>query len=102
MEAKQRTLFPLTYTLHPRDPNIDVQDVPRVAGQNAALLARLQHGPATNDELIRISPQVHITHQRPAGSRLHDCVRAAQRWADRIHTDHTDVRTDARFIRHMT
>lgn len=39
----------------PRDPNVDGLDVPRLTGQNAAILARLKAGPATNAELAAIS-----------------------------------------------
>lgn len=52
----------------PIDPNIDVRDVARLTGQNAAILARLQQGPATTDELSR--------YARKYTSRLSD-IRAA-------------------------
>ena len=51
----QPTVFPLTHTLHPTDPHISPQDRPRLTGQNAAILVRLQRGPATNRELAGIS-----------------------------------------------
>jgi hypothetical protein len=98
----QRTLFPLTYTLHPRDPNIDVQDVPRVAGQNAALLARLQRGPATNDELIRISRKYtsRISDLRAAGYTI-VCERLNGGLTEYTLTTRTAARTPDP-IRHMT
>lgn len=37
--------------LLPRDPNVAPADRPRLTGQNAAILARLKQGPATNREL---------------------------------------------------
>lgn len=40
----------------PRDPNVtEVPDKRRLSGQNAAILARLRQGPATNAELAAIS-----------------------------------------------
>jgi len=39
----------------PVDPHIHAGDVRRVTGQNAAILARLREGPATNVELSAIS-----------------------------------------------
>jgi hypothetical protein len=59
----QRSLFdvgparPGAYgpALAPRDPNADPRDVPRLTGQNAAILARLQRGPATSGELAALS-----------------------------------------------
>lgn len=39
----------------PCDPNIDVRDVARVTGQNAAILERLRLGPALTDQLAKIS-----------------------------------------------
>lgn len=54
MEA-QRTLFSLVHELHPTDRHVVPADKPRLSGQNAAILARLSIGSATNDELIRIS-----------------------------------------------
>lgn len=41
--------------IEPRDPNTDVRDVRRLMGQNAAILARLQQGPATTSELATIA-----------------------------------------------
>lgn len=39
----------------PCDPNVIDSDVPRLTGQNAAILARLREGPATNRELAGYS-----------------------------------------------
>ena len=41
--------------VQPRDPNVLPEDRPRLRGQNAAILDRLQRGPATNQELAQIS-----------------------------------------------
>lgn len=37
------------------DPNVESSDVFRLSGQNLAILRRLREGPATTDELSRIS-----------------------------------------------
>ena len=42
-------------TPHPRDPNVDVQDVPRLTGQNALVLDALREGPKTNKQLAFLS-----------------------------------------------
>ena len=42
-------------SLQPIDPNACVVDLPRLRGQNLAVLERLMAGPATNDELARLS-----------------------------------------------
>ena len=39
----------------PIDPHVEAADVPRLTGQNAAILARLERGPATNSELAGIA-----------------------------------------------
>lgn len=57
-EMTQPSLFDhiVTTTYQPpTDPHVDPSDVSRLTGQNAAILARLERGPATNDELSRIS-----------------------------------------------
>lgn len=51
----QLTLFDSPRKLSPTDPHVAAADAPRLSGQNAAILERLRRGPATNDELIRIS-----------------------------------------------
>jgi hypothetical protein len=55
MSLTQLELFCVPRPLVPRDPNVARQDIHRLTGQNAAILRRLRQGPATNDELIRIS-----------------------------------------------
>lgn len=45
----------LCQPLLPIDPNVHASDVDRLTGQNAAILQRLERGPAFNDELARIS-----------------------------------------------
>lgn len=72
MEAKQLSLFdpaPHPRPLVPRDPNVAARDITRLTGQNAAILRRLRQGPATNDELIRISRKYtsRISDLRAAG-----------------------------------
>ena len=49
---KQRTFFD---AIEPCDPNVVAVDQPRLRGQNGLILERLRRGPATNDELARIS-----------------------------------------------
>jgi hypothetical protein len=55
--------------LAPRDPNADPRDVPRLTGQNAAILARLRRGPATSGELAALSLKYtgRISDLRAAG-----------------------------------
>lgn len=43
------------WDLPPTDPNVRAADVKRLTGQNAAVLARLREGPATNAELAAIA-----------------------------------------------
>lgn len=43
------------WDLPPTDPNVRPADVKRLTGQNAAVLARLRAGPATNAELAAIA-----------------------------------------------
>jgi len=60
----------------PTDSHIVAADVPRLTGQNAAILARLQRGPATNRELAEISLKYtsRTSDLRAAGYRI-ACVR---------------------------
>ena len=54
----QPSLFDIDFLrglMPPTDPHVDPSDVSRLTGQNAVILARLERGPATNDELSRIS-----------------------------------------------
>ena len=53
----QQTLFATfdAAQIVPIDPHVDADDVPRLTGQNAAILARLERGPATNSELAKLS-----------------------------------------------
>jgi hypothetical protein len=55
-----------------RDRNVVDDDKPRLTGQNAAILERLKHGPATNDELSRIARKYtsRISDLRAAGYRI--------------------------------
>lgn len=73
----QRLLFdPPQPTLPPRDPNVTTSDVPRLTGQNAAILARLKQGPATNVELAAMALKYggRISDLRAAGYRI-ECER---------------------------
>lgn len=60
----------------PRDPNVLEADKPRLSGQNSAILERLKRGPATNDELIRLSRKYtsRISDLRDAGFKI-NCKR---------------------------
>lgn len=74
---KQRTFFDAEIAaddaakrgLQPCDPNVHEADKPRLVGQNAAILARLRQGPATNAELAKISLKYtsRISDLRAAG-----------------------------------
>lgn len=68
----QRTLFDLCHTLHPRDPHVVQEERPRLTGQNAAILARLQQGPATNVELAAVALKYtsRLSDVRAAGHRI--------------------------------
>jgi hypothetical protein len=51
------------------DPNVRVSDAKRLSGQNAAILARLRRGPATNVELAALSLKYtsRVSDMRAAG-----------------------------------
>lgn len=53
----------------PRDPHVHSGERPRLTGQNAAILRRLERGPATNRELAGISLKYtsRISDLRAAG-----------------------------------
>jgi hypothetical protein len=52
MEARQLSLFdPRPASPPPSDPHVATTDVPRLGRQNAAILARLQRGPASSYQL---------------------------------------------------
>lgn len=53
------------------DPNVRESDRDRLTGQNASVMERLESGPATNDELARIS--------RKYTSRISDVRRYLER-----------------------
>ena len=57
------------WDLPPTDPNVRPADVKRLTGQNAAVLARLRAGPATNAELAGIALKYtsRISDLRKAG-----------------------------------
>ena len=57
------------WDLPPTDPNVRPADVKRLTGQNAAVLARLRAGPATNAELAAIALKYtsRISDLRKAG-----------------------------------
>lgn len=48
-----KTLFDTHPTIRPHFA--DPEDTPRLGGQNAAILARLRVGPATNSQLVGLS-----------------------------------------------
>ena len=58
------------------DPNALESDRPRLAGQNAAILERLREGPATNEELARLSLKYtsRLSDLRKAGYEI-ECKR---------------------------
>lgn len=61
--------------LAPTDPNVRPADVPRLTGQNAAVLDRLKRGPATAAELAALSLKYtsRISDLRAAGYKItHD------------------------------
>jgi hypothetical protein len=53
----------------PRDPSVSESEKPRLANQNAAVLARLKAGPATNRELAMLALKYtsRISDLRAAG-----------------------------------
>ena len=63
-------------SLRPRDPHVIPSDVRRLTGQNAAILARLRCGPATNVELAGIALKYtsRVSDLRKAGYRV-ECER---------------------------
>ena len=68
----QLSLFdpvPRPRPLVPRNPHVAAQDVHRLTGQNAVILARLRSGPATNVELAELSLKYtsRISDLRAAG-----------------------------------
>lgn len=78
--ARQRTLFDQWHEddlakkkgIVPRDPNVDSRDTGRLSGQNIAILARLERGPAYNDELAAIALKYtsRISDLRAAGHKV--------------------------------
>ena len=73
----QTLLFdPRTPIPPPRDPHAHPADVSRLTGQNAAILARLRCGPATNVELAGIALKYtsRVSDLRKAGYRV-ECER---------------------------
>jgi hypothetical protein len=72
MEVKQRTLFPLQHTLHPTDRHVAAQDVPRLSGQNKAILALLRSRAQTNVELAVVSLKYtsRVSDLRAAGYKI--------------------------------
>ena len=62
--------------IEPRDPHVEEPDKPRLRGQNAAILERLRAGPATNDELAKMSRKYtsRVSDLRKAGYEV-ECER---------------------------
>jgi len=65
----QLTLFPSPRSIPPTDPQVEPIEIPRLRGQNAAILERLQQGPATNRELCNfaLNYRARISDLRKAG-----------------------------------
>ena len=65
----QLTLFDQPPRITPRDTHLAKAERPRLAGQNLAILERLQCGPATNRALAKISLKYtsRISDLRAAG-----------------------------------
>lgn len=63
----------LNFDAPPVDPNIHPEDVSRAGTQSAAILERLQQGPATNIELnsicYRYSARIHDLRKRGVNIR---------------------------------
>lgn len=66
---EQLTLFDQPPRIAPCDTHLVKAEKPRLAGQNLAILERLQRGPATNKELAQISLKYtgRISDLRAAG-----------------------------------
>ena len=66
---QQLSLFDAPRAIPPRDTHVEREERPRLTGQNAAILERLQRGPATNRELAAISLKYtsRISDVRAAG-----------------------------------
>tara|TARA_Y100000310_G_scaffold316852_2_gene369061 strand:+ start:2515 stop:2820 length:306 start_codon:yes stop_codon:yes gene_type:complete len=69
IEPKDGENIRMSRALHATDRNVEEADHPRLRGQNAMILARLQRGPATNAELSTISLKYtsRISDLRAAG-----------------------------------
>ena len=69
MDPRQTTL---DEALAPRDPNVAAGEAPRLGRQCAAILARLNRGPATNADLAVISLKYtsRISDLRAAGFQV--------------------------------
>jgi len=67
--SQQLTLFDQPPRLPPRDTHVVKEERPRLAGQNQAILERLQRGPATNKELAQLALKYssRISDLRAAG-----------------------------------
>ena len=74
----QLTLFNSPQSIPPIDPHVELIEAPRLRGQNAAILERLQSGPATNRELAGLSLKYtsRVSDLRAAGYRI-ECERDA-------------------------
>jgi hypothetical protein len=85
-----------TTTPAPRDPNVRPDDVKRLTGHNAAILARLRRGPAYNHELAAISLKYS---GRVSDLRVHGIEIAAERfdggtWSYTLVRDNPAVRVE--------
>lgn len=68
----QLTLFDTPRSIPPIDPHVEAIEAPRLRGQNAAILERLQSGPATNRELagLSLNYRARISDLRAAGYKV--------------------------------
>lgn len=60
---------PTSAQIPPRDWGVTAEEAPRLSAQNAAILARLQQGPASNAEIARLALKYtsRISDLRAAG-----------------------------------
>lgn len=75
-----RQTGPTGASLPPCDPHVTADERPRLSAQNAAILARLQRGPASNLELARIALKYtsRISDLRAAGYAVENFDRHAK------------------------
>lgn len=69
MAEKQLSLFDAPRNVTPIDTHLVKEEKPRLTGQNMRILERLQHGAATNRELVEygLNYRARISDLRAAG-----------------------------------